>query len=440
MDEEIIQRDNSKQVLMEWLQGDKNFSKPFSPTKAREIIRNDPLIAASLETESNKILEGGWGIKKKGVEDSYQVKKFRKDYKFDNLLQTLTMDLRWQDGLIEIARKRSKVSDLNLLDPQVIEVRAKPNGDPLYYYQESPTENVDEQVIIKWMPKNVVHIKFKDSILNFWGESDLKTAYDTVLIKDYIRKFLSWVFGTNQFRNHVNFKSIASEEQVRRFVSFYKEGERSYGKPVITDGEVTIEAMRTMQDLNLMVDILEWCDHQLMMLLQQTAISLGSGGSSGRSEGDSLSETQRTSIKAIQRKLYNTINFELFPKMSINSDLEFYWKPIDRMTEKSVFEVVEIMKRSMFSDDAIKEFMNNQGIAFDTDSIFKEPEELESNSEGEQPTPEQRSKKDASASRTRKGEDESSERIGTGEEGTSREEQITKRSGYPYHYDVVVDE
>ena len=439
--EEIIKRDNSKQVLIDFLQGGKSsFSKPFDPKLARNIIRNDPLVSASLETEANKLLEGGCGIKRNNTDDKQLEKRFKKEYKFDELLQTLSMNLRWQDGLIEIGRKKKKVTDLNLLDPQVIEVNAKPNGDPIFYYQESAQENVDEQAVIKWLPENIVHIKFKDSILNFWGESDLQVAYDTVLIKDYIRKFLTWLFGTNQFRNHINFKSLASEEQIKRFVSFYKEGEKSYGKPVISDGEVEIKAMREMKDINLMVELLDWCDHQLMMLLQQTAISLGSGGSSGRSEGDSLSETQRTSIKALQRKIANAINYDLFDKMGLPESIEFYWKPLDRMTEKSVFEVVEIMKRSMFTDEAIQEFLMKQGVAFETKSLFKEPEEAPVG----QPTPEQRSKKDGSASRTRKGEGESSKKIGTGEASSTREEQITKRdvdtNKYPYTYEVVLDE
>jgi len=337
------------------------------------------------------------------------------------------------DGLIEIGRENSKVKDLNLLDASQIKVEAEANGDPIEYRQEAGQPNKDNHTIIKWQPKNVVHIKFKDSILNFWGESDIQVLYDTVLIKDFIRQFLTWLFQTNQFRNHVNFKTLASEEQIKRFVSFYKEGERSYGKPVLTDGEVEIKAMRELKDLDHLVTILDWCDNQLRMALQQTPVSLGVGGAS-RSEGDTLNDVQRTSIKALQRTLADSINYELFDKMGLSDSYEFYWKPIDRMTEKSVFEVVEIMKRSMFSDEAIVEFMTNQGLSFKEKKLFKEPEE---SAPGEV-TPEQRSKKDASASRETKGGEESNSKIGTGSEGTTREDQLVKRdySGYPYTYEV----
>jgi len=413
-----------------FLTGQDSFSKSFDPKIAKQVIRNDPLVSASLETESNKLLEGGWGIKRKGLDNKQLIKRFKKQYKFDNLLQTLSMNLRWQDGLIEIGHTKGSVTDLNVLDTSVIKVDAYSNGDVKYYYQESAEKNIHGNTVIKWLPKNIVHIVFKDSILNFWGESDLQVIYETVLIKDFIRQFLIWLFKTNQFRNHINFKTLASEDQVKRFVSFYKEGEKSYGKPVITDGEVSIAAMRELTDLNTLIDVLDWCDNQLRMALQQTSVSLGTSGSS-RSEGDVLSETQRTSIKSLQRKIANAINYDLFDKMGLSEDTEFYWKPIDRMTEKSVFEVVEIMKRSMMTDEIIAEFMANQGLIFKEKKLFNEPEES-----NVKVTPEQRSKKDASASRETKGAGESNKNIGTGEQGSTREDQLVKRDAdftkYPY--------
>lgn len=433
--EEIVSRENSKQVLISFLTGKDSFSKEFDLSLARQIVRQDPLISASLETEANKVLEGGWSIKLNKKDNKELIKRFRKNYRFDDLLQTLISNLRWQDALIEIGREGGKVSDLNLLDPVVIKVKANPNGDPLLYYQDSVSPNVDGVSLIEWLPRNIVHVKLKDSILNFWGDSDLRVAYETVLIKDFIRQFLIWLFKTNQFRNHINFKTLASEEQIKRFVSFYKEGEKSYGKPVLTDGEVTVSAMRELTDLQNLIGILDWCDNQLRMLLQQTPISLGVGGGS-RSEGDALNDTQKTSIKALQRKIANAINYELFDKMGISDGAEFYWKPLDRMTEKGVFEVVEIMKRSMMTDEVIKEFMEQQGLSFSADKIFNEPEESDV-----EVTPEQRSNKDASSSRETKGAGESNEKIGTGKQGTTREDQLVKRSvdkfnKYPYTFEV----
>jgi len=429
MSEEIVSRENSKQVLLQFLQGKDSFSKPFNPHLARKVVLNEPLISAALETEANKVLEGGWGIKRKGVDNKELIKRFKKQYRFDDLLGTSIRNVRWQDTLIELGHTKGKVTDLNLLDATAINVNTKPNGDVKEYYQESTEQNSEGQNVITWLPKNIVHIKFKDSILNFWGDSDLQVVYETVLVKDYIRQFLLWLFKTNQFRNHINFGTLASEDQVKRFVSFYKEGERSYGKPVISDGEVSISAMRELVDLQNLVELSDWCDNQLRMALQQTPISLGNGGGS-RSEGDALNDSQRTSIKAIQRKLSDAINYDLFDKMGLSDNTEFYWKPIDRMTEKGVFEVVEIMKRSMMTDEVITEFMANQGLVFKEKKLFNEPEESDV-----EVTPEQRSAKDASASRETKGAGASNKKIGTGKEGSTREEQLVKRDRFSFSYE-----
>ena len=441
MTEELIDRAASLQALATFIQGDRNFKPEFNPRIARQIVMNDPLVSAAIETEANKVLEGGWGIKsgRKADNENYD-KTFKRKYRFDRLLHTTIRHIRFQDALIEIAKKEGEVIDLNLLDPAEIEVNAEPNGDVNYYFQEQNKTKSHPSKIV-WQPENIVHIRFKDNILNLWGDSDLQVAYETVLVKDFVRKFLSWLFGTNQFRNHVSFKQTVSEQQLKTFISYYKEGEKSYGKPAITDGDVEIKALRELKDLEQLQLVMDMCDRELMRLLQQTPLSIGDGGSSGRSESDGLSETQRTSVKAMKRLVADAINYDLFPKLGYPVTVEFYWYPIDRMTEKGIFEVVEIMKRSMFSDEVITEWMQNQGIEFSATKLFNEPELP---TMGEQPTPEQRSKKDSSASRTRKGEGESSKRIGTGEAGTTREEQVSRAmpnfDKFPYVIENEVEE
>lgn len=435
MSEEVVDRAKSLQVLSKFVAGDRNFQPAFSLTLARQIVMNDPLVAAALETEANKVIEGGWGIKTQRKADNGSLEyKFRSKYRFNSLLKTMVRNLRWQDALIEIARENKEVEDLNLLDPAQIEVKAKSNGDVIHYFQEA-TQDDSKRI---WLEKNIIHIKLKDSILNLWGDSDLQVAYEMVMIKDFLRKFLSWLFGTNQFRNHISFKQTVSTEQLKTFISYYKEGEQSYGKPAITDGDVEIVALRELKDLEQIKIVMDMADKELMRLLQQTAISIGDGGSSGRSEGDGLSETQRTSIKAIQTVLAEAINYDLFPKLGYPSTTEFYWNPIDRMTKKSVFEIVEIMKRSMFTDKAIQEFMIKEGLMFETKKLFNEPEPI---TPAGTVSPEAQSKKDGSASRTGKGVGETSKKIGTGEAGTTREEQVARAAPVDHwSYDVIEED
>ena len=173
-----------------------------------------------------------------------------------------------------MVRKNNSVTDLNLLDPAAIDVKAKPNGDVDYWYQEERANAGLGEV--RWPERNVVHITYEDALLNIWGENQLRSAYDTLLIKDYIRTFLLWLFKTNQFRTHYNVKG-ASEAQIRAFISRLKQGESTYDKPVITEGEMAVSPLRELKDLDMVQGILEWCDGQLISLLGQTTIGLGIG-------------------------------------------------------------------------------------------------------------------------------------------------------------------
>lgn len=418
-EQEATMHANSMQVLEDFNAGDNSFEKVFSVETSLQLIRNDPIVSAAIETKVDKAMEGGWGLRvgDKARQET-QMSIFKRDYRFDKFLRTALRTVQWQDLLIEIVKKGDKVTDLNILNTAEIDVETDPNGDPISYTQESPNDGQDP---IVWKAEQVVHIKFKDALLNFWGESDLRVAFDTLVIKDNVRKYLTWLFGTNQFRTHFSFKTL-NDNMLRRFVSSYKQGENTYGKPVITEGEIMAGPLRKVEELDQMIALLDWCDTQLISLFQTTTVNMGIGGSGGRSEGDSLGDVQRTSILALQRVVEEGINFDLFPKMGLSRKDEFFWKPLDRMSKKQLFEVIEIMKRSTFTDEAVQEFMMESGMEFKTKNLFKAPEEVEG------PTPEQRSAKDGSASRQRKSEGEADTNIGTGQESSTREEQLVAQS------------
>lgn len=430
---ELVEKADSAQVLLDFMRGEKlSFAKPFNPKTALNVVRNDPVVAAAIDRKTNKVMEGGWGLRTKRSDSESLKKKFRRKYKFDRLLRTSIRTGQWQDVLIEIVKKNGEVTDLNLLDPAAVDVITESNGDVIRY-EQTPHNDGKKRNPIVWNPEQIVHIKFKDAILNFWGESDLRVAYDTVLIKDYIRKYINWLFETNQFRTHFNIKD-ASEQQIRNFISRYKAGESTYDKPVITEGEVQASPLRDIKDFDQIIALLEWCDKQLISLLQTTVVAMGWGGSGGRSESDSLGDDLRTSIIGIQRTIADAINFDLFEKMGLSSNDEFFWYPLDRMTKKQLFETIEIMRRSGWKDEAIKEFAEGEGLAFKTSEWFKE--------DNIEPAMSSAAKKDGSFSRQRSSEGQADNNVGTGQESSTRSDQLvakTKFSGYPYTYEVEED-
>ena len=362
-------------------------------------------------------MEGGWGIKiANKAEKESKEKYLRRTLKFNNILRSSIRTSRWQDVLIEIVKKGGRPTNLNLLDQAAIDVEADSNGDPTKWKLNEAALGLDSRRgSVTWTPEQVTHIKFKDAIFNLWGESDIQTAYETVKIKDSIRGFILWLFKTNQFRNHFAFANKTNIEQIRLFVSSYRQSSETYDKPVITEGDVEVKALREVTDLNMLIDILNWCDNQLIALFPSTKVNLGLGGEGGRSESDSLGDVNRSYIKEIQGVIYDAINYDLFPKLGFSSNDEFYWEPMDRMTKQKIFESVQIMRNSGFSDKAVIEFMEKEGLSFKSTKIFEPNEELKAN-------------KDLMPSRISTKEGEADKNVGTGEDSSTRDEQLVANS------------
>lgn len=435
---EFVEKAQSAQVLLDYLQSSRgNFAKPFEPQLALTLLRNDPLVKGIIRRNASKVMEGGWGFHGSSLKERKAMeKKFKKSFRFQKLLRNIATTMQYQDVLIEIVKEGNVPKELNLLDPAVIEVKTKSNGDVDYYFQSEDVTGKDIRGNApRWNADRVVHIKYDEALLNVWGENQLKSAYDTLLIKDYIRTFILWLFKTNQFRTHYNFKSI-SEQQVKDFVSRLRQGESDYSKPVLTEGELTASPLRELKDLEQVMGWVNWCDDQLVALLGQTAVGIGAGGSGGRSESDSLGDVHRSTILDMQEVISEGINFDLMEKMGYPVNEQFYFAPLDRMTKRQLMETIEVMRRSGWTDKAIMEFAKDEGLEFELEEWFNPPETQNAMSSA--------AKKDGSFSRQRSAEGQADKNVGTGKESTTRQDQLvskakSKYDSYPYTYEVSAD-
>lgn len=435
--DELVLKAKSQQVLRDFARGKSNFEPDFNPRTALNIVRNDPVISAAIDSIVSKCMEGGWGAEFGNKDREEQNISFlKRDLRFDRILRSMVRTGRWQDILIEIVKEDNKVIALNLLDPAEVQVNAKPNGDVNFWFQDyTVADDGTQHQIMRdgqnfqriWQPNQVVHIKFKDAILNLWGESDLRVAWDTIRIKDGVRKILNWLFNSNQFRNHINFEK-ASDQEIIDFISSAKEGELTFDRPMITQGGVNVNPLREPKDLDMFLLILRWCDEQLISLMRTTVVNLGLGGSGGRSESDGLGDIMRSNIKNIQDVISEAINYELFPKMDFPKTTKFFWKPLDRMSKQKLFESVNIMRQAGFSDEAVVEFMTSEGLQFKAKKLFEANENLKAD-------------KDLMPSRSSTKEGEADKNVGTGEDSSTREDQITSKASedasstwnkYPY--------
>ena len=92
--------------------------------------------------------------------------------------------------------------------------------------------------------------------------------------------------------------------------------------------------------------------------------------------------------------------------------------PNDRFAVKQVFENVQMMQSMNFTPKAMEEYMADCGMLFKS-KVFQPPETAI-------PSANPRSL-DMMASRTGKGTGEANAKIGTGSQGTTREDQLKKQ-------------
>lgn len=382
-DEVVVSNANSKGLIYDYMSttlksnnlGVMGQRPDFEPRKALKVIKNDPLVRSSITTIVDKVLETKWWIKGRNKKTrTKDLEQKLKSVRFNRVLRKLIFNLvLYNNSFLEIVKKRDSLSDLNVLETIFMRIDAQPNGDIIGYYQEVEGPENDEPPY--WYEDKVVHFKLDEITTNTWSDLTIEALYETVLVKDYIRQWLMWFFGTNQMRGFYNIKN-AGNTKVKEFLSYLKASEKDKSKPIIAEGEVTYEVLNSFSEEGKSIkDVLDWCDEQILILLQVPPIAVGKPDSSGRSNSVEQYQALNTRVLAIQRILEESFSYDLFPKIGYDNN-DFLFGVLDESARTRVFETAKIMKDMMMSDEAIIEFMESQGVVFNTSKLFKEPEEL----------------------------------------------------------------
>lgn len=385
----VLMNDNSKGVIPDYYAGfdqTRRLGMPglgkkssFDIKKALDVIKNDPVVKAGITTLSDKTLEPEWAIfdlksNKRNKDKEEELKKKR----FNKLLKKLVPNLfLYNNAFIEIVKKNEQLSDLNLLEATLMEIDPKNNGDILGYYQFVPgLTNAKKTDYPYWTPDKLTHIKLREITNNVWAEPlDIQGLYETVMIKEYIRQWLQWFFGTNQLRGLLVLENGAKDATIKDFVSYLKASEQDRSKPIILTGKVTYQLLNSFKDSSDgILKLLEWCDSQILMLLQVPPIAVGQPDSSGRSNSNEQFQSLNTTILNVQRLLEDEFTYDLFPKIGFDG-FRFEFGILDETARQRTFEIAEKMRNMMMTDEAITEFLASQRIVFETDKLFKDPAE-----------------------------------------------------------------
>jgi hypothetical protein len=347
----------------------------FNSNTALKVIKNDPTVKAAIITLVDKTLESGWKLTGKDSRSFVKDANSKlEDLRFNTVLrQFLFNAFLYNNSFLEIVKKsRGEVTDLNVLETTLMQIISEDNGD-IKGYTQLPVKGLKTSP--NWTPDSIVHFRVNPISTNVWAESDFQVLYETVLLKDYIRQWLAWFFGTNQMRPVFNFEQPITKEKAADFVSWMKACEKDLKKPFITQGKSTAKALYSFAEEGKTIqEVLNWCDEQILMLLQVPPIAVGKADSSGRSNSVEQYAGLNTRINSIRVALSDLFTYDLLPKMGFEK-VRFEFASQDLQTAKQVFETVQIMKNSMFTDEAIQEYLQSQGIIFNSAKVFKDPAE-----------------------------------------------------------------
>lgn len=373
-----------------------------------KLYQLDPVVQTGTTVRSDAILSSGYTIEgSKRAEDL--LKKINFNYFF---LEQVTLNgLLYQHAFIEIERNgKGEPVDLHVLETPFMEIDADEHGEVSSYTQRG--ENGSE---VKFPVEDIIYIKFNAVSSSVWGEVMLSSLSKTLTTKNQIEKFIEALAITNAWRSVLN--TNMTDDNIGEFMAYFSQAQTDATMPLVmqrgantSKDDTTFEVLRDPAELKEFLGTLEYFRSQALMALKVPPILVGLTDGSNRSNSEGQFNSFTIANESFRRKL-DVAFIELFDKLNIGNS-GFSWNPIDSRSEKEDIEIAEKLMNMGADPDMIEKFLRDAGLELPEGKLFKEVEPDITKDEAQFP------------SRQRKAEGEPNAKIGTGSEGTTREDQL----------------
>lgn len=356
------------------------YKPTFSPAKALQIIRQEPMVKASVRAIVDKAMQNGYTFKGTNKQELERFKRIWKEKGMESriLKTTMNMLVLENNAFVEIVGGKENFKDINVLDNTYVWIKADGNGNIWEYEQQviDPHSGIRP----KWTPDEICHIKVDNYSANLWAEMDILTLYETVVLKRFVKEFTNWLFRTNQFRSIFILPSSGQQQVVDDFLSEIKQGEEDVTRPLMLQAEdakqVINSVLRDFSGIDQLIKLMDWCDTQIAATMGVPPASVGKMDASGRSNSD-MQENDRlgTRVKALHQVVEDYYTNELFKKMGFPS-VEFYFKTLNMKTVTDLLANAGLMKTTLgVKDEVIQKFLEDWG--FDYSSAIKAEDDEE---------------------------------------------------------------
>ena len=384
-----------------------------------QMYQDDPVVQAAITTRGNAILSSGYTID--GASSAVKAAEKKLDdagMDFQFMEKLILNGLLYEHVFIEIV---DGGKELHILETTQMEIKHDEHGTITGYMQRA-----ENGVEVDFPKDSIVYIKFNSVSSRVWGEIGLKSLYRTSSTKNFVEKFLNSLAQTNAWRQVFKTKSM-HDDDIPGFISYLRAGQEDPNMPIVIkqpsnadDKDNTFEILRKPDDLKEFLGLLDYLRTQMLMELKVPPIMIGLPDSSNRSNSDAQMVAFNTANSAFRKKIEIAFNKQLFPAIGL-STVQFSWNPIDKRNEKDDVEMAERLINMGAEPKMVEKFLRRTGLELPEGTLFKKPEPMM------MPGMEQPGKKksmDMYPSRQGKSEGEANQKIGTGQDGTTREDQL----------------
>jgi hypothetical protein len=335
------------------------------------MVDKDPVARGALNHFVDKCMEGDFIIVKRETwdfDESFQdLLQKTQNFRTRILRQIFLLGKLYNNVFVEIVRDgNGSLKALNVLDTAAITVTTAPNGDVIGYKTTMPNPKTGEYST--WTPDEIVWLKFNDRAEGY-APVDMQAMWETLLLKDYIRQFVSWLWKTGQYRILYNFES-AGDLDVEAFIAYAKRVDVNFQAPMITKGKMQVSAVRDIKETDQIDKLMKYLDLQIAMAMRIPPVDIGMPDTSGRSNADAQTNNLTTHINSFKTVVADFINNDLFPKIGKGNNM-LRFSPVDRFAERQVLENLQIMQSIGMSPEAMKEYLIDKGIIFGVSEWFK---------------------------------------------------------------------
>ena len=310
---------------------------------------------------------------------------------------------------------------IHAVEPFTIEIHdPSGHGEVTHYTQRWVEPNV------RIPAKDMMHFTLDKITTELWGEIPVQPLASYVALKHFVKGHVTRLFRNNDFRSVLTVPESAKKEQIQTMLGAIKDSAKHKDRPFVLFGESSLAPMMDFDDAQNFKEWIQLADNGILMHMQVPPIMAGMPDNSGRSSGE-----QQT-YKAFNAHIEGSIKYHQddwvteLEKIGVTG-VEKKYGLVDKKGEKDVLEMAERLNNLGAKPEKLQEWMEMQGIAL-PDAFFDKKQEVNpALQDGGQPKSD-----DMYPSRRPKAEGEMNERVGTGSEGETREDQLIDEASIRY--------